>query len=406
MFVEKGSHDPVRATVLLLYGVIVCRNMIFLVPVIVPFFAQKIGLSFQEFLASEAVFAVTVVIMEVPSGWLADVWQRKWAIVLGAIVAAVGAALFIPASEFAHTALAQATMGIGISLFSGADSALLYDALRQHGQEDRYRVIEGRRHGFGLYSVALSSLAGAWLFTIDPVLAVLGMVAAYLGTAGFALFLVEPERHREAPGQRPALRALITGNRIVIAAIATAAVLFACTSVAMWSQQPYYIALGIDVKWFGVLIAAGFLTGGLAGQFGHHLDRWLGALPALAAIWAVLVAAFLCAGLWPGWGGVALLLLGSAAWGAGWPQIQTIINQRVGSARRATVLSVAGAAIRLAFIPLSATIGMLTTQHGISVAVLALAGILFALGGPALWLLWRAVSGTPDLGAAIAEANN
>ena len=187
-------------------------------------------------------------------------------------------------------------------------------------------------------------------------------------------------------------------------AIVTTAVLFSATSVAMWTQQPYYLALGIDVKWFGLLLALGFGIGGLGEQFGHLLDRWLGALPALAAILAVLVLAFICAGLWPGWGGVGLLLLGSATWGAGWPQMQTIISRRVGSARRATVLSVAGAGVRLGFIPLSATIGMLHAGHGVAVAVLGLAAILFVLGGSALFWLWRATNGS--IGAERAQAGN
>ena len=125
----------------MLYGIIICRSMAFLVPVIVPFFAEEIGLSFQEFLGSEAIFVATVVVMEVPSGWLVDVWKRKGAIALGGLFSAMGVALFIPANSFADAALANGFMGIGISLFSGADSALLYDALRQHRQDGRYRVI-------------------------------------------------------------------------------------------------------------------------------------------------------------------------------------------------------------------------------------------------------------------------
>ena len=196
MFAATANHDPTRRTIHLLYGVKISQSMVFLVPVIVPYFAQEIGLTFQEFLASESVFAATVVLMEVPSGWLADIWKRKSAIVLGGIFAATGMALLLPADGFFDTAVAQAFMGVGISLFSGADSALLYDALHQHGRADRYRVIEGRRHGFGMYAVALSSLVGAWLFTIDPILTVWGMIVSYLATAGFALFLADPERRR------------------------------------------------------------------------------------------------------------------------------------------------------------------------------------------------------------------
>jgi hypothetical protein len=378
----------------LLYGVVICRSMVFLVPVIVLFFAERIGMSFQEYLASESVFAATVVIMEVPSGWLADIWRRKWAIALGGAIAAIGAGLFIPAREFADTALAQALMGIGISLFSGADSALLYDALRQHDQEGRYRVIEGRRHGFGLYAVAASSLMGGWLFTIDPVLPVWGMVAAYLATATFALFLDEPARPRlAARGRRPGIRSVLSANRVVVLAILLGAALFASTSVAMWSQQPYYMALGIGAEWFGLLMASGFLIGGLAGHFGHHLDRWFGAAAALGLVWLVLVSVFALAGAWLGYGGVVLLLCGPLAWGAGWPLLQTIINRHVGPARRATILSIAGAAIRLCFIPLSAAIGWLAMGGGIGIALIGLSGILFIFGGSALLLLWRLIGG-------------
>ena len=58
----------------------------------------------------------------------------------------------------------------------------------------------------------------------------------------------------------------LAGNRVVIVAIVTTAVLFSATSVAMWTQQPYCIALGIEVKWFGLLLALGFGIGGLGGN--------------------------------------------------------------------------------------------------------------------------------------------
>ncbi|MFP6706549.1 MAG: hypothetical protein VCE75_11055 [Alphaproteobacteria bacterium] len=57
----------------------------------------------------------------------------------------------------------------------------------------------------------------------------------------------------------------LAGNRVVIMAIVTTAVLFSATSVDTWTQQPYYLALGIDVKWFGLLLALGFGIGGLGG---------------------------------------------------------------------------------------------------------------------------------------------
>jgi len=388
MFVPTQTAPPLARTVALLQAIAICRGLVFVVPVLVPYFATRIGLDFQQFLLTEAIFAASVAVMEVPSGWLADRWQRRRVIALGGIVGAVGFALLIPADGFVLASIAQATMGVGVSLISGADTALLYDALLARGQGDRFRVIEGRRHGFGLYAVGLSSLAGGAMYALNPVLPVLAMVVAYLGVIGCALALSEPARATQPArasgprggGPRHALAGLRHHGNGLAVPMAICAVLFAATSVGMWSQQAYYIAIGLPEVSFGVWIAVGFLAGGLAGQLGHHLDRRLGVAGALAVLWLGTALAYAASGLVVGWHGVGLLLAGSVTWGAGWPLLQTLLNRQVSSARRATALSAASLATKLGFVPLSAAIGWLTDLHGVGVGLVGLS-LWLLLGG-------------------------
>jgi MFS family permease len=51
-------------------------DMMFFIPVLIPFLGS-LGLSMQEILIVEAVFSVTMVLLEVPSGYFADVFGRK-----------------------------------------------------------------------------------------------------------------------------------------------------------------------------------------------------------------------------------------------------------------------------------------------------------------------------------------
>ena len=46
----------------------ILQGMLFVVPVIVPYYRDEIGLSFQDFLIGQAVFAFIAVALEVPSG--------------------------------------------------------------------------------------------------------------------------------------------------------------------------------------------------------------------------------------------------------------------------------------------------------------------------------------------------
>jgi hypothetical protein len=59
------------------------HNMLFVLPVLVPYYKDVIGLGFREFLIGEVAFSAIVVLMEIPAGWLADVGQRRRVLVAG-----------------------------------------------------------------------------------------------------------------------------------------------------------------------------------------------------------------------------------------------------------------------------------------------------------------------------------
>ena len=107
-----------------------------IIPVIVPFFQSK-GLSMQQVFLLQALFGGIVVLMEIPSGYVADRLGRKGALVVGALVMGLCPSTLLFASDFTGLALFEALLGVAVSLISGADLALLYDtelALGRQGE--------------------------------------------------------------------------------------------------------------------------------------------------------------------------------------------------------------------------------------------------------------------------------
>ena len=381
MFAARIDRPGTEHDRRLVYAIAAGRGGIFILPVLIPYFDERIGLSFREFLYSESVYAAVLIVMEVPSGWFADVTRRKTALATGALVALLGFALLWQADGLVAAMTAQAVIGLGLSLVSGADTALLYDLLAAEGRSDDFRRAEGLRHAIWLYATAASGIAGGLAYGLSAELPFLLTMAASGLTALAALLVREPPRRR-APAARgidlPALRALWrdANARAVLRLIAYVGLVFAGTNIVFWLQQRYWQQTGVPTVWFGLLAAAGLLLAGAVGQHGHRLEAAVGRRRALAGLPLALLAVYGLAGAFPGPAGVALLLLSSAAWGFGWPAVQAALNARIGGERRATVLSIANLALKLAFIPLSVGLGLLEEMAMASGALTGLAALL------------------------------
>ena len=96
------------------------------IPVFVPLL-QGYGLSMSQVLQTQALFALTIAICEVPSGYIADLWGRRNAILVGSAINGLGFFSLLWADSFVDFLIYEALLGIGFSLISGADLALLYD---------------------------------------------------------------------------------------------------------------------------------------------------------------------------------------------------------------------------------------------------------------------------------------
>src|SRR3989339_109824 len=160
----KQMNRNVEKNIRLLELHTILLNGMFVVPVIVPYYRDEIGLSFQDFLIGEVIFALVLLILEVPSGWLSDVWKRKHVMALGAIFDAAGFLILLLANNLPMAILAQAMIGVAISLYSGTNTALLYDSLIACGREGDFARLEGRRNGFGLYSIGIASIFGGFMY--------------------------------------------------------------------------------------------------------------------------------------------------------------------------------------------------------------------------------------------------
>jgi len=132
------------------------------------------GLTLQQFALLNAVWAATIVVVEVPSGAMADIVGRRKLLVTAGVLMVIEMALlcFVPLGRptllFTVFLINRVFSGTAEASASGADEAIAYDTLKREGNaQDWGRVLESQMR---LQSVAFigASIIGAAAY--DPAL--------------------------------------------------------------------------------------------------------------------------------------------------------------------------------------------------------------------------------------------
>lgn len=372
--------------ILLLQFIEIVRGCSFILPIITLLLQNKYQLSFDDFLFCQAVFAGTILLLEVPSGYLSDLWQRKFVLFLSLLSYAVAFLCLLSSAGLASALLYHFFLALSSCLLSGTNSALLYDTLLTQKAAPDYGRHEGRRRAFGLYSAAISCLLGGGLYHIWQDLPLfLNMGLALIGACS-CLFLTEPPRtettntttHQQTVHE---LAALYRSNLSFILILLASAALLSTSKLLLWSQQAYYNALNLPPALFGVLCACGFFLGGAASHISHFLHQfWTNAQLIFIGYFCAFIAA-LSAGISISFLGIPFLLIGgSFLFGFITPRLHEALNHQIGTKRRATMLSLFSLCQNLIYIPLSLLIAAITDTFPLTYGLMTISLWLFCSG--------------------------
>ncbi|MGH3647429.1 MAG: MFS transporter, partial [Micromonosporaceae bacterium] len=130
------------------------------------------------------IWSVTGLILEVPSGALADALSRRLLLIVAPLLAAAGYALWVLAPSYWVFALGFVLWGACGSLQSGALEALVYEELAHRGAAEAYPRLIGRAKAIGLAAIMLATAAAAPVFPWRgyPAVGVASVAACVAGT--------------------------------------------------------------------------------------------------------------------------------------------------------------------------------------------------------------------------------
>lgn len=347
-------------------------------------FMRSIGISALGIAVNAIVYVLVSTVLNVPTGVLADKWNRKYTLMIG--ILALGLSSFIMGhSHGLNTYLfATAVWSLYVVFTSGTYQAMTYDSLAELGRESEYVKQQGRSYGMFLVGVSLSSVIGgyianrygfrsAYFLTIIPCIINLVVLSS----------MREPVFHKEIEDTKlwqhvKKTTKLITGQQLLY----YLAMIFVAANLLNSNQNEYFglyfIALG-----FGA-IGNGWANAGkwLFGSFGQFLSNKLGMLTKYLI--PAFFITFMIFTIYRTPFGLIFFYLATFLQSIISTNVEGVIQHNTPSNIRATTLSLLGFVSSVILIPTSLVFGYIA-KHNVfnAYSFIGVIGIIFMV----VWLL-------------------
>lgn len=381
-----------RQNITSLYLIKVSKWFTLIMPIIVLFYEEN-GLGLKEIFLLKSVYSIVLVTLDIPTGYLADAWGRRNCLFTGCLIAFGGFMSYSFSSTFGAFFIAEILLGIGQSLVSGADSALLYDTMLHYDREDEYLKYEGKVTMVGNFSEAFAGIFGGLLATYSlrlPFYCQVGI--AFIGIPAALALKEYNAKTRIANPVRNILNiihySLIT-NKSLCYDIMFSGVIGAATLTMAWFVQPVLMHIQLPTGLFGVVWTILNLTVGIAALYSDVLNARLGENRTYTLILIFIVCGYIAVSFSLNYFSLFLFLLFYIVRGFATPILKGYINRQTFSEMRATVLSIRNFIIRLIFAAMAPFIGWLNDAFSLAFALQIAALIIFIPGILFLILQWR-----------------
>ena len=353
----------------------------FFIPVLALFYiASQVPL--EQFAIIMSVFAFTTLILEVPTGVLADLLGKKKTLLISRLMYVFEIIIIAFFNGFWPFLIAKVISGIGVSLGSGTNESLIYDSLKKLKIEKNYKKVLGKKLFISNLSMAFTFIIGAYLFTLSPKLP--AIVSLFPITLGLILtfFLTEPNKPSKKLTMNDSWKHLKEGLNLFFKnpylkyfALLTLAVGSAINMMLSFSSA-YFTNILIPISLIGVVAFTRQIIVAFSAKRAHVMELKLGEKKSLFFIQTLIFfAIFFMSFMSPYWGLLFFFII---------PIVQGFfevvmgdyVNRHVKTSHRATMLSINNMSDNIGITLLFPILGIITKNNSMGLAFLCLSGFL------------------------------
>lgn len=377
-----------KANIWKIYLFNILGSMMFVSPVLVPFFTDWGGLSFFQIMILQSWFLFWFFIFEIPTGTVADFLGRKHSLLLASLVSVVGAIVYGSTPNFFVFMLGEFLWALSMSLYSGATEAFVYDSLKEINETEKSKKIMGRMESFNLVGIMLGAIFGSLIVVIFDLRATMLFVSIPTSLAFFIGLTFKEPPLQEKTESKSYFTILKEGVKYlhehkILKILAFDMIFLASIAYFMiWLWQPLLKEANVDIFYFGFVNVAILIIEVIIMNNYERLEKLFRSKKRLVFFSAIITGiGFIIGGLTTFLPFVLLAIFLAGGFGLSRrPLLISYMNKYIPSEKRATVISTATMFEKMVCAIFNPFVGLLVDWSlSYTLIIIGIAAVFFSL---------------------------
>lgn len=359
-------------------------------PILVPLFIFLDFNATQIFLLS-SISTATTLLFEIPSGYLSDTVGRKKTLLLCGIFYTSGAIIYSFSNQFYLFALGSIALGVGASLLSGTDAALLYDSLKQVKKINLFKKVEGNSRFFIRIAASSASFMGGLLALIA--LRVPFYVAIFVSALliPISLLIIEPKRKKRKRETNVIfdigkISKFVLSHKKIMSITLYNALVCGIMLMIITSYYLYYNQIGLNATHNGIIYGIFMFVSAAGALSAFKLENKIGKRNSFILFLFPFII-FILLGIFKSVLMLPLIFINGFIWGFSRPLFSSYTNELISSEIRSTALSVTNMVKVVPIIVLAPLLGKLIDLTSLSISFYAVGIFYFLIASLSLFLM-------------------
>lgn len=318
----------------------------FLIAPILIIFYLSTNISYFQLSLIASIGLLTTMLFEIPSGTFADLIGRKISVSLGMFLVAIQHLMVGYGNSYSFFLFGAVLGGIGWSLVSGADIALLYDSLKKMKKEKLFQNINGKAKSYRYWGMIIASISGAYIYSkFNNIVFLLNAIIFIIASLIF-LTLKETQTKsklnlkNQIKHIQESFKYLFSNSKLLwfnLFSIVSGSFIWIFHDLI---RQPYYLNIGFEIATFGILASILTITRSITAANVHFLEKKLGEMKSMYFIIIFQSLLFAFIGFFQNKFAFLLLIFLYSIWTFQEVVLDSYLQNNMNSKQRATLVSI------------------------------------------------------------------